>query len=393
MSRRTTPTSSRRRQSAAIRQPPSRSGGILAFVAAVVLLLVVALTGTGGQGDQGAATPTPVLEPGTWWQLYFTEPVNSNNAALFVNGIDRYVVEAINAAQQTIDIAAFEFNLPSLTEALRRAAQERHVRVRIVTDDEHGLQDEDSTLGQLVSVGIPVVGDGRRALMHDKFILIDGRQVWTGSWNLTINDTFRNNNNLIAIRSPELAAIYTREFEEMFTGRQFGPTSPSFRDPAEQQVTINDTPIQVYFGPEDAVADKIAAQIGDARTNVRFMAFSFTHDTIGDAVLRQARAGLDVAGIFEKRGSTDEYSELVPLFCAQLPVRQDGNPRTFHHKVFILDNATVILGSFNFSASADRDNDENALIIRNAEIAARFQSEFDRRWAQGVVPEGVVCSN
>ena len=49
-----------------------------------------------------------------------------------------------------------------------------------------------------------------------------------------------------------------------------------------------------------------------------------------------------------------------------------------HHKVFILDGRTVIFGSFNFSDGADRDNDENCLIVDDPGLAGAFQQEFER---------------
>jgi phosphatidylserine/phosphatidylglycerophosphate/cardiolipin synthase-like enzyme len=359
-------------------------GALGVLLAAIATLLISA------EELNAPTDPTPVTVQGEWWQVYFTEPVGSNDPALFVNGIDQYLAQAINAAQSTIDIAAFEFNLPSLTQTLIQAHR-RGVRVRFVTDDEHGLEDEDSTLGDLVKAGITVIDDDRSDLMHNKFIIIDGRQVWTGSWNLTLNGTFRNNNNVIAIDSAELAAIYTREFEEMFGDRAFGPRSPSFSDSNEQKVIINDTPIQVYFAPEDEVGEKLAKLIDGAQSRVRFMAFSFTHDEIGQAVMQRAHAGVTVEGIFESRGSKTQYSELTAFYCDNLAVRTDGNPRTFHHKVFIIDDETVVLGSFNFSAGADEGNDENVLIVTNAEIAARYNAEFDKRWLEAEQVDDVVC--
>ena len=49
-----------------------------------------------------------------------------------------------------------------------------------------------------------------------------------------------------------------------------------------------------------------------------------------------------------------------------------------HHKVFVLDGTTVIFGSFNFSANADRDNDENCLIVDDPGLAGAFAGEFER---------------
>jgi len=61
-----------------------------------------------------------------------------------------------------------------------------------------------------------------------------------------------------------------------------------------------------------------------------------------------------------------------------LDVLQDGNPYLMHHKVFIIDGQTVILGSFNFSQNAETENDENLLIIDDARIAQAFSAEFQK---------------
>ena len=53
-----------------------------------------------------------------------------------------------------------------------------------------------------------------------------------------------------------------------------------------------------------------------------------------------------------------------------------------YDKAFIIDDNTVVLGSYNFSKNADESNDENFLIIHNPEIAAQFMAEFNRNLAQ-----------
>jgi phosphatidylserine/phosphatidylglycerophosphate/cardiolipin synthase-like enzyme len=75
------------------------------------------------------------------------------------------------------------------------------------------------------------------------------------------------------------------------------------------------------------------------------------------------------------------------LYCAGVPVRQDGNPRTFHHKVFVIDDETVISGSFNFSENAVKSNDENVIIVANGDIATQYLGEFERRWAEANDPD------
>jgi phosphatidylserine/phosphatidylglycerophosphate/cardiolipin synthase-like enzyme len=89
---------------------------------------------------------------------------------------------------------------------------------------------------------------------------------------------------------------------------------------------------------------------------------------------------LTVKGVFETRGADTEFSEYGRMNRARprLDVLLDGNPYAMHHKVIILDNKTVILGSFNFTRNADEANDENILFIHDRDVAAAFRSEFDR---------------
>jgi phosphatidylserine/phosphatidylglycerophosphate/cardiolipin synthase-like enzyme len=333
------------------------------------------------------ATPVASVGGGDWWQVYFTDPLHVNDSNNLTGTIPEKLIAHINNAQNTIHIAAFEFDLTPVAEALI-AAHQRGVEVLWVTDDEYGIEaDKERGHGQfamLKKAGIKVKDDGRGGLMHNKFWIFDGQTVWTGSTNITVNGNWRNNNNVIVIESPALAAVYEREFAEMWAG-DFGPTSPS--TVGDQAVTIDGTPIQVLFAPEDDVAQRLVPLIENAQSSIRFMAFSFTHEEIGAAVLSRARAGVDVMGIFETRGSETEYSELPVLYCAGVPVRQDGNPYTFHHKVFVIDDRTVVTGSFNFSSGADESNDENVLVITNGDIAARYRQEFERRWAEASEPD------
>ena len=323
-----------------------------------------------------------------FWTVYFTAPTGSRDPATYHGGVDEALASAIAGTQRTIDIAAYEFNSPALTQALLEA-KARGVRVRIVTDNEDGLGDEDSTLGQLQAAGIPVVTDERSALMHNKFIILDGQVVWTGSWNLTVNDTYRNNNNAIALRSQKAVENYQTEFDEMFIEGRFGPTSPV--NTPNHVFSQDDTVIQVYFAPEDEVIDQIISTVSGAQESVRFMTFSFTVDEIGSALLERAARGVDVQGIFERTGSETQHAEFGRLYCNGLPVRQDGNPFVLHHKVFVIDGQTVVTGSFNISANATNSNDENLIIIHDADLAAQYLAEFDRRWAESRLPANFAC--
>ena len=339
-------------------------------------------------------TPTAVSVPvvevasqGEWWEVYFADPINMTDPENYEGSIEEVIINKIDAAQKSIHIASFEFDLTSVADALIRA-HERGVDVRWVTDDEHGTEaDEEPGHGQfemLEDDGIEIKDDQRGALMHNKFWIFDREIVWTGSTNITENGIFKQDNNVIVVHSPALAEIYEREFDEMWNG-EFGPTSTSTVD--EQSVIVSGTQLQVLFSSEDDVAEHILPYLEAAQTSIRFLAFSFTHDAMGEAMRNRSDAGVDVMGVFEKTGSSTEYSELGMMYCAGMAARRDENPSFLHHKVIVVDNRIVITGSLNFSDNANESNDENVLIVDNAEIAKLYTQEFDRIWALSSDPE------
>jgi len=358
---------------------------------AVVLVAVLGVLGLYPFEEPQAAETRPPVSGGEEigasegsWAVYFTDPVIPFDDVT-TGGLEDNLLFLINNAQSTIDAAMFEFNLQNVADALI-AAHQRGVQVRIVYDNEH--TEEDPQMEQLIKAGIPATPDERGAFMHNKFYVIDRTIVWTGSTNITINDVYRNNNNVITIVSPELAENYTVEFEEMFNG-EFGPTSPA--NTPHPGVQVGDMWVENYFAPEDDVMSQLISIVSEAQRSIHFMAFSFTDDSLANAITERGAAGVEVLGIFEQRGADTEYSSCPPLLEAGYDVRLDGNPRTFHHKVIVIDGAIVATGSFNFSANASESNDENLLIIHNPNIAALYEEEFNRRWVEAVQPVSGQC--
>ncbi len=338
---------------------------------------------------------TPIGIPaGSWWEVYFTDPFLVNDPAQWQISVEGRLIDKINAAQNSIHIAAFELNLTPVAEALI-AARQRGVDVRWVTDDEHGIEaDEEPDRGQfamLQQAGIEVRADTRSALMHNKFFIFDNQTVWTGSTNITENAIFKQDNNAIVIHSPAVAAIYEREFQEMWDG-QFGPKSPS--QLAEQSTNVNGTQVWVIFTSEDkALEQAIIPIVNFAQNSVRFLAFSFTDYPLANAMIARAQNGVSVAGVYEKVGSDTDAAEFKTLFCGGVSVRKDGNSSFMHNKVIVVDERFVITGSLNYSTSAEESNDENVIILDNPEIARLYLQEFERVWAQAADPEpgSVVC--
>lgn len=335
-------------------------------------------------GGINPPAPPPQAGEGDLWAVYFTDPAIPFDDVT-TGGVEENLIWLIGEAQQTIDIAMFELDLVNLAEALI-AAHERGVQVRVVYDDEY--TEEDGIIDMVIDAGIPATPDGRSAYQHNKFAVIDRQIVWTGSMNFTINDVYRNNNNVIALISPEVAQNYTTEFEEMFGGA-FGPSSPANTPYPGAQV--GDLWVETYFSPDDDALAQLISLVGEAEQSIHFTAFSFTQDELGDALLAKAAEGVEVVGLFEVRGANTAHSECQRLLDAGIDLRLDGNPRVMHNKIIIIDGRVVATGSFNYSENATRSNDENIMFIHSPEVASIYEAEFVRLVSMGVPPAGGEC--
>jgi phosphatidylserine/phosphatidylglycerophosphate/cardiolipin synthase-like enzyme len=343
----------------------------------IPLLLLILVTSA---CNPTTGTPRDTIIPSplaSWYSVYFTDP-GDPSATSYRGGIDETLASAIDQARISVDMAIYDLNLWSVRDALINAHR-RGLQVRVVTDSDNMDEQE---IQELKEADILVLGDRRESLMHDKFVIIDRLEVWTGSMNFTTGGAYLDNNNLIRIRSSQLAEDFTIEFEQMFMDDHFGThKTPSTPHPT---FTLDGSLIEVYFSPEDGTLEHILAAIEAAQESIYFLAYSFTSDELRQALISRSQAGILVAGVFDN----DQYlfntgTEYENLLDAGIDVRLDGNPRLMHHKVIIIDQQVVITGSYNFSNNAEHNNDENTLIIHNQDIAALYLAEFQKVFKNG----------
>ena len=341
----------------------------------LALLFVIGLALTACQPPIPATpperpSPTAASAP---IEVFFTQPATPTRLH---GGVDETVAAALDRARLTIDAALYDLDLWSIRDALLRAAR-RGVKVRLVAESDHLDRPEFQALQR---AGIPIVGDHRQALMHNKFIIIDRYEVWTGSMNYTLNGVYRNDNDLVRLVSPRIAADYTAEFEEMFTGHRFGAASPA--NTPYPLVSLDGIPVEIYFAPEDHPREHYLPVVTQAQKSILFMAFNLTDDDLARLLIAKAHQGIRVQGVLDERqAATSRGNDYETLRRAGLDVHLDGNPYAMHHKVIIVDGETVIFGSYNFTRSAETRNDENLLIVHDPLLAARFVEEFRRVYA------------
>jgi phosphatidylserine/phosphatidylglycerophosphate/cardiolipin synthase-like enzyme len=311
-------------------------------------------------------------DSGAWYEIYFTEPTNRENP-IYEGGPGSAIAEAISGSKISVDVAAYKLNLWEIRDALIEVHR-RGVGVRIILDSENLIEPE---IQEIIDSGIKVVDDRSDSLMHNKFIIIDRQEVWTGSMNPTLGGAYYDNNNMIRIKSLDLAKNYVDEFNEMFTQYRF--SRGSIMNTAYPQLWINGSLVETYFSPEDGTGRRIIDLINSAEREIYFLAYSFTSDEIAGAIVERAQSGVVVKGVMDsgqyKSNTGTEFDRLV---AGGADVYLDGNPANMHHKIIIIDNNIVITGSYNFSNSAENKNDENTLIIHDKTIAGLYMEEFWR---------------
>lgn len=387
MTRRSSSSPSRRTRRR--RNPPS----IWLVIGVLLLLLVVYLAQQGYVNLDFLNPATPdtaaprIYQDGTGSiEVFFTTPAlvyPDEPARRMPQPFEQALIADIDAARSSVDLATFEYNLRSIAEALVRA-KERGVAVRLALDRENLEKPEMAAwAGEMEQAGIPIAWEDSTGFLHSKFVIVDNTLVWMGSWNVTNNDTYRNNNNLLRITIPPIVDNYNAEFSQMFAGN-FGNSKLTLApNPVVQMDAVQ---MENYFSPQDRALPLLVERLQAAQSSIRFMAFSFTSDDIAQAMLDRHATGVLVQGVFESRNAGGTGADFNLLKQGGVDVLEDGNCYTMHHKVIIIDERTVITGSYNFTRRAEETNDENLLIIDDPQLAQQFLAEFERVYTQARQP-------
>ena len=371
-----------------------------------------------------------------------------------------HLIELIDGARTELLVAVQELTLAQVAAALVRAHQ-RGVIVQVVLENSYSapwadlhesdlppharqrlrrleaLADVDSdgvvtarerragdAVGLLHEGGVPVIDDtedGSRGsgLMHHKFMVIDKRQVITGSANFTSSGvhgdggaprTRGNVNHLLSITSTELAAVFQEEFQILWgdgpgglQNSRFGRGKPSR---PVNSVMVDGTRMDVLFAPhskrsEDHGLQLIAQHLSAAKRSIDLALFVFSAQSLTDVLAQRVQSGVAIRLLADPGFASRSFSEVLDLLGVALPdrfcklekgnrplakpLRGVGTPRLargdkLHHKFAVIDNRKVITGSFNWSPSAAHQNDETLLVIHSPTLAAHFTHEIDRMW-------------
>lgn len=165
------------------------------------------------------------------------------------------------------------------------------------------------------------------------------------------------------------------------------PQDPA-RSPAVAPVAVSgESSIEgPYFSDRDRIADRIVAAINHTRHTLDIAVYSITQPDIAAAIQAAHRRGVQVRIVTDAGQSFDRHSEAGFLRSIGIPIRLSGGFRgarsLMHNKFAVFDGDVAETGSYNWTTSATSYNFENAVIIRDAKVSARYEEEFRHIWAQ-----------
>jgi phosphatidylserine/phosphatidylglycerophosphate/cardiolipin synthase-like enzyme len=325
----------------------------------------------------------------------------------------------LNGARTSLDLALYDVRLETeagaLVLAALLAAHQRGVRVRLLYNVDHPgpipVPPPPETRPEAIEA-LPVdtrgIG-GIPDLMHHKYCVRDGRDVWTGSMNWTEDSWTRQENVVVRVSGAErLAFAFTLDFEQLWeTGAVEGSGTVEPR-PVELPGGVA---VRPWFTPGfgEALSHRVAKHLGRARQRIRIASPVLTAGPILGTlaeVVNERRC--ELAGVLDETQSDDVFRQWakngvsawkIPLLDAivtkgsfsgkpSLPWRPDGLQNFMHAKVVVADDVAFV-GSFNFSRSGER-NAENLLEIHDpvsADTLARYVDEVRARYPPATPPD------
>ena len=121
----------------------------------------------------------------------------------------------LEAAEKSIDVAIYDINLEPIVKLLIEKSKNMTVRMVVDKTQSKGVS---SLVGNLVRNGVQVRYGHQKGVMHDKFGIVDGRMVETGSFNWTNHASLANQENQIYLENPEVVNRYQKRFEKIWEG-------------------------------------------------------------------------------------------------------------------------------------------------------------------------------
>ena len=215
-------------------------------------------------------------------------------------------------------------------------------------------------------------------IMHNKFFIVDETYVWTGSANISDTGTGGYNANaVVVLRSSEVAAVYSLEFEQLWNR---GGRCENTRDGIEA-FRLEGARVSTWFSPQDRTQQYgVSGLIARAQSEIRVAMFFLTSKYLTADLIDAHRRGVSVRVIIDATGAKNGYSKHEILREAGIPVKVEDWGGKMHMKAASVDGLFLVLGSMNWTSAGHSTNDENSLLVESRHLAEQFDAFYERIW-------------
>ncbi len=233
--------------------------------------------------------------------------------------------------------------------------------------------------------------EGKEAIMHNKFFVVDDTFVWTGSTNVSDSGTGGYNANLVTvIESGSVAQWYTEEFEQLYEKGLYHTLKPKTKQ--SRRVKLGNAELEVMFSPQDApIATAVRPLIARAQDRIDIAVFFLTHKHIVTDLIEAYARGVRVRVILDATGATNGYTKHELLRAAGIAVKVEDWGGKMHMKSAVIDGETVITGSMNWTSAGEFSNDENTIIVHSPVLASQYEEFFEKIWT--AIPDRWMRAN
>jgi PLD-like domain len=147
--------------------------------------------------------------------------------------------------------------------------------------------------------------------------------------------------------------------------------------PTHAAETFSSARVAVYFSPNGGATEAVVRELNAAQTQVLLQAYSFTSAPIAKALVEASKRGVKILAVLDASNQTGKYSAATFLHNAGIQPLIDAEHAIAHSKVIVIDSATIITGSFNFTKAAEEKNVENLLVIKDApELVQAYEANI-----------------
>ncbi|MFY9151224.1 MAG: phospholipase D-like domain-containing protein [Prolixibacteraceae bacterium] len=137
---------------------------------------------------------------------------------------------------------------------------------------------------------------------------------------------------------------------------------------------------KVYFSPGTDILESISDILKQARKTLEICVFTITDDRLAEDIMYCHDRGIQVRIITDDDKIYDHGSAIRELKNAGIPVKVDHSRYHMHHKFGIIDSRIVFTGSFNWTYTASKHNQENLLVTTNTDIVKQYMDHYELLW-------------